>query len=275
MDIKKATGEKEKFNEQKLCSSIVHAGTPKSVAEAVCGIVKKELKPGMTTSNIFRATLRELVKEDLHTAAKYSLRRALLRLGPAGFVFEQYVEALLRTHDYKTRRGIMMQGACVEHEVDVYAEKGDLHFVVEAKYHNEDGLKTHINQVMYADARLMDIERRHAKNEKSPTDHVMWVITNTKFTEKAIQYAECRGIKLVGWNYPAEGNLEQMIIRKKMYPVTVLPSVTRNNLAAFAKHNMVLAQDLLPYSAESLALDFNINPKKAQKIISEVRQLVD
>ena len=72
---------------------------------------------------IFRVALDYLVKEDLNLAANYGLRRAIGELGPAGFLFEQYVEIILQTYGYQTKRNVIMRGACVEHEVDVSAQK--------------------------------------------------------------------------------------------------------------------------------------------------------
>lgn len=277
-DVVKKTGEQETYNSQKLCTSIERAGVNSEQAQRICVEVEKNLKPGASTTKIFRETLRQLVKEDIEISARYTLRRAIDDLGPTGFLFEQFVEALLQAHGYTTERGIMMQGECVEHEVDVFAHKGSLTYIVEAKYRNEHNIKTHIDQVMYADARLMDIQRRVSAEEVSSQakeKYIMWVITNTKFTEKAIQYATCRDIKLVGWNYPKKENLEDMITSKKMYPITVLPSLTRSARDQFAQHNMILAQDILPYSEEDLKRKFQISPSIAKKLQREAQALIN
>lgn len=275
MQVKKYSGLQEPFNRDKLCSSLINAGVSHKKAKQVCTIVEGKLKPGDSTTKVFRAALRTLVKDDIEASARYGLHRAVDSLGPAGFLFEQYVEALLQAHGYHTRQGIMMRGECVTHEIDVYAEKGGLKYLVEAKYRNRHSIKTHIDQVMYADARLMDIQRRAEKQNKNPDDYTMWVITNTRFTSNAIKYANCRGVKLVGWNYPKkESNLEQMIIRKKMYPITVLPSLTQIARDAFAEHNMILAQDLLPYSRDDLVKQIGISRVTAGKLLREAHAII-
>ena len=118
----------------------------------------ENISAGESTAKIFRVALDYLVKEDLNLAASYGLRRAIGEFGPAGFLFEQYVEIILQAYGYQTKRNVMMKGACVEHEVDVSAQKRR-HYIVEAKYRNEPGIKTHIDVVMYGDARLADIAR--------------------------------------------------------------------------------------------------------------------
>ena len=276
MEIIKSAGNREKFNKDKLCGSLEKAGAPADLAEKVCDLTEKNISPGESTAKIFRTALDYLIKEDLNLAASYGLRRAIGEFGPAGFLFEQYIEIILQTYGYQTKRDIMMRGACVDHEVDVSAQKDGAHYIVEAKYRNEPGIKTHIDVVMYGDARMTDIARfeESAGREKDIQSHILWLFTNTKFTEKAIAYAKCRGIRLTGWNYPADNNLEKLILNKKIYPLTILPSIGRFSLERFAGKGLLLAQDLLPYSARDLKRDFGLSAKDAEKINAEVSQLL-
>jgi len=273
MEIVKSDGVVEVFDPKKLCDSIKRAGAPAKVADSICQMVSQKVKPGATSSNIFRDSLRHLVKEDLDIAVKYSLKRGINSLGPAGFLFEQYVEAVLRAYGYKTRRNIMMKGKGVIHEIDVVAEKNNQTFLVEAKYRNEEGLRTHIDEVMYAESRVRDINN-YDLNKKKNKQFIPWLITNTKFTETSVRYAKAYNLDLTGWTYPKGKSLEDLIIEKKIYPVTVIPSITKAALEEIAKRGMILAQDLLPYSVEDLALEFNINPYKAKAIFGEVQELM-
>lgn len=273
MEIIKSDGATQPFNPKKLCDSIKRAGAPNQVADSICEMVSQKVKPGITSSNIFRDSLRHLVKEDLDIAVRYSLKRGINTLGPAGFLFEQYVEAILRAYGYKTRRNIMMKGKGVIHEVDVVAEKNGQTFLIEAKYRNEEGIRTHIDEVMYAESRVRDINNLD-QNKKKNKQYIPWLITNTKFTDTSIRYAKAYNLDLTGWTYPKGKSLEDLITEKKIYPVTVIPSMTKNALEEIAKRGLILAQDLLPYSAEDLALEFNINPYKAKAIFNEVQELV-
>jgi len=49
-----------------------------------------------------------------------------------------------------------------------------------------------------------------------------WLVTNTRCTSDAIQYAECVGLRIMSWRYPATGSLEKMIEEKRLYPATIL-----------------------------------------------------
>ena len=273
MEIVKSGGIVQSFDPKKLCDSIKKAGAPSNIADSICEMVSQKVKPGITSSNIFRDALRHLVKEDVDIAVRYSLKRGINSLGPAGFLFEQYVEAILRAYGYKTRRNIMMKGKGVVHEIDVVAEKNGQTFLVEAKYRNEEGIRTHIDQMMYAESRVRDINN-YPNNKQKNKHYVPWLITNTKFTDTVIKYAKAYNLDVTGWTYPKGKSLEDLIVAKKIYPVTVIPSITRSALEEIAKRGMILAQDLLPYSAEDLALEFNINPYKAKAIFHEVQELM-
>ncbi|MBI4118526.1 MAG: restriction endonuclease [Parcubacteria group bacterium] len=274
MEIIKATGEKELFEHEKLCGSLRASGAPSEVADKICNAVAKDLSPGATTTEIFREALRHLVKENIGLAARYSLKRGMAELGPAGFYFEQFVEAILRAEGYTTARNQFLRGECVTHEVDIVAYKGDEHYFIEAKYKNKPHLKTHVDVVAYAWARLDDIRRVEEKKEGGKAKHYAWVITNTKLTLSAIQYANCKNIKTTSWSHPNGEALENLIAKHALYPVTVLPSVNSHTLEIFAKHGMMLAQDLIPYTAEDLETKFGIKKAVASKINKEAQALL-
>jgi hypothetical protein len=274
MEIIKIDGVKEKFSPAKLCLSIRKAGAPRDVADSVCKIVEDKINPNDSTNVIFRKALKYLVKESPEVAARYSLRRGLEALGPAGFIFEQYFETVLQAYDFTTKRDVILRGKCVSHEIDVIASHATKRFLVEAKYHNVPGIKTHVDVVMYGDARLIDIVAAESAKNKKEYEYAMWIVTNTKFTDAAIQYAKCRGIRLTGWNYPRGASLEDIIADKKLYPVTVLPSLPSALLPALAKKNIILAQDLLTYEAADLIRMFGVAETVADSIVREVAAIV-
>lgn len=270
MEITKNGGVKEEFSPAKLCLSIRKAGAPRDLADTICQNVQKKINPDESTNKIFRKALKYLVREDMNVAARYSLRRGLEALGPAGFIFEQYFETVLQAYGFETRRDVILKGKCVTHEIDVLASSGSKRFLIEAKYHNDQNLKTHVDVIMYADARLIDIVKNESANNQKKYEYAMWVVTNTKFTDAAIQYAKCRGIRLTGWNYPRGSSLEDVIADKKLYPVTVLPSLPKLLLPELVKKNIILAQDLLTYSADDMIKSFGISRDIANQLVEEV-----
>lgn len=274
MEIVKSDGSRQQYSSSKFCLSLRKAGAPRDIADSVCKTVGSTISPNASTTTIFRKALKYLIKDNPDVAARYSLRRGIEALGPSGFIFEQYFEIVLQAYGFTTRRDVILRGKCVTHEIDVIAETGSKRFLVEAKYHNMSGIKTHVDVVMYADARLIDVVKNESEKNQKTFEYGMWVVTNTKFTDAAIQYARCRGIRLTGWNHPRGESLEDIIADKKLYPVTILPSLPKLLLPVLAKKNCILVQDLIMYEAKDLIREFGVTKEVAEKLIQEISGIV-
>lgn len=201
-------------------------------------------------------------------AARYSLKRAVLDFGPSGFPFEAYLSKLFQAEGWQTKIDQIVQGHCVEHEVDVVMHKDDLRVYVEAKFHNTAGFKTDLKTVLYVQARVEDLVAAHP-NEATQIRGL--VVTNTKFTSIARQYAGCRGLDLLGWDYPADTNLHDRIDAAKLYPVTALTSLNKREKLNLLGQKIVLCQTL---SQDTRALaSAGITGRRADEVLSEVGSL--
>jgi len=273
MQIKKSSGETEEFNEDKLNQSLKNSGASEEVIREVSQYVQEELKTDSTTDDIYKAASHKLANRDAGLAVKYNLRRGLSMLGPDGFLFEKYIEALLSSEGYKTERNIYMEGECVSHEIDVIAHKGSVHYLIEAKYHNKHHIKTHIDVVMYAYARLLDIGPAQLEKEDDEfAKHNMWLITNTKFTSKAVKYAKCKKIKLMGWSYPKDNSLQKIITDNGLYPISTLPSVKPGTLKHLSEKGVLLVKDLEGMSMDEIERRFSLSREVANSLADEVHQ---
>jgi len=246
--IIKASGQREKFSENKLRNSLSRAGASKDVVDRVVEKTVGELKDGMNTGQIYAQAFRELRKIDGVAVNRYSLRKAVMQLGPSGFPFEEFFAEILRAQGFSADVGGILQGACIDHEVDVLAKKEDRHIFVEAKFHNQLGIKTDLKVALYVQARFQDIKKAHEtraqKEGREPHFHEGWLVTNTKLTSKAKQYSKCRGQILIGWNYPEHGNLQDMIIESGVHPVTCLTTISEKQKRALLEQKIVLCRDL-------------------------------
>lgn len=245
VSITKADGSQEPFNPEKLIASLLRAGAEHTVATTIAREVERELYAGITTHEIYRHAFARLRDTRRTAAARYSLKRALLEFGPSGFPFEAYIARLLVAEGATTTIDQIVQGACVEHEVDVVAEmpaqngKGKSVLLVEAKFHNAPGFKTDLKTVLYVKARLEDIAAaRKAAHLAEPMRGL--VVTNTKFTSIARQYAECAGVEILGWEEPEGATLQSRIEAAGLYPVTALTSLNRREKMALLSQKVVL-----------------------------------
>lgn len=244
MQIIKGDGTREEFDVSKLEHSFVRSGAPADIASRVARQVAISVKDGMTTNEIYSTAFKKLHQEEHTFAARYSLRRAILDMGPTGFPFEDYFCALMRAKGYQARVRQILQGRCAEHEVDVVLEKDGAVIGAELKFHNTHGFKTDIKTALYVRARFWDIAHRAEDLKKTCAVSEGWLVTNTKFTNVAARYAECAGIKLLGWSYPNKGNLAEIIHETGLYPVTVLTSISRKEEAALFTNGITLCRDV-------------------------------
>ncbi len=234
----------EVFDIEKLRRSIARPGASPESVEKIIAKAQKHLSNFRTTEDVYRFALEQLREKEPHIAARYNLKRALLEFGPTGFPFEKFVAEILKGLGYKTETNLIIKGWCVDHEIDVIAQKKNESFMVECKFHNELGLKTHIQVPLYTEARFHDIEKTWTPD--SPHHKLMhtWIVTNTSFTYEAIKYSNCIGIKLTSWNYPENENLAQLIVRLELYPVTVIASLSGKQKNLFIQSGFVLAKDV-------------------------------
>jgi hypothetical protein len=82
-----------------------------------------------------------------------------MELGPSGFPFEKYVAEILKYQGYRVEVGVIVEGFCVKHEVDIIAEKEAKHFMIECKFHNQPGTFCDVKIPLYINSRFLDIEK--------------------------------------------------------------------------------------------------------------------
>ncbi len=267
--IKKASGKFEEFNPMKVRKAILRSGASEELVSKILKELDSELYEGISTRKIFGIVHRLLHKERPALASRYDLKGAIMRLGPDGFTFETYIGEVLREYDYKTQLRQFIKGACVKHEIDVVAENPDgKRSAIECKYHNVKGMRTGLKVAMYTCARLTDMNEGCVQGSCPHFDDI-WLVTNTRFSSKAIKYAQCRKMKLLGWRYPAGNTLEKRIESKGLYPVTILKSLDTKSKQKLFKAGTILAKDLLSNNFNYLIDKTDIKEDKLKEIITE------
>ncbi len=268
--VRKANGETEPFNPHKLQESLVRSGAAGDSAAHIVRAIEKELYAGITTQEIYRHAFAHLRRHPRAVAARYSLKRAVLELGPSGFPFEAYMAELFKADGYAAKVDQIVPGACVEHEVDLVLTKGDETLYVEAKFHNTAGFKTDLKTALYVKARLDDIALARSHHGAHGSMRGL-LVTNTKFTSKALQYATCAGVELLGWEHPAGSTLHDRITRTGLYPVTALSTLGRRQKMALLGQKVVLCR-ALPQESKALA-EAGVSGKVADAVLQEVGAL--
>ena len=266
--VTKADGEQESFDPAKLEHSLQLAGASSTMRARVLAHVMRELRPGMTTEEIYHHAFDVLRHEEIiPVAARYSIKRAIFALGPSGFPFEQFLAEVLRAHGWKAQTGVALTGRCASHEVDVYAEKGGKRIGIEAKFHNDAGGKTDIKDALYVSARYEDLKKTPVASSRVDEG---WLVTNTRFTRNAIRYAQCAGLTLIGWDYPRTRGLLTLIEEARVHPLTCLTTLTDNEKRRLLDQKIVLCKHV--QTSHTLE-EFGVKPDRIPHVLEEARQL--
>ena len=270
--VKKSNGDLVPFSEEKLANSLKRSGASEEIIQKVLSEVKNKLFTGIHTRFIYKMALKTLKNfKGTHTG-RYKLKVAIMEIGPSGFPFEKFIGAILHEMGYSVQVDIVLQGHCVSHEVDVIARKQDTLIMVECKFHNNRGLNCDVKVPLYINSRFQDIERYWSMHPAyTEKEYRGWVVTNTKFTTDAIQYGECMGMLLVGWNYPEKGSLRDMIDSSGLYPLTCLNSITMIEKEKLLNEGIVLCSEVA--SKPAMLKSIGISDARIKNIIMEASQL--
>ncbi|MFH1402570.1 MAG: ATP cone domain-containing protein [Patescibacteria group bacterium] len=273
--IIKASGDRELFDIKKLENSLKRAQANPKIIFDILRTIQEELRDDMTTAEIYQRAFELLKESEITPAIKYSIRKAVTELGPQGFSFEDFIGAVLRAMGFKVRLRQIIKGLCVSHEIDILANNGEKFIIGEIKFHNKQGIKSDLKVVLYVVERLDDIEKgEFYRNIDKNLKKEKWLITNTKFTTSATEYAECSSkLNLISWNYPDNGNLHQLIIEAGLYPLTILKTLSSHDKKVFLENKIVLCRELAE-GGERLFNAVGVSPEKIEKTLAEIKVLL-
>jgi len=278
LSVINSNGEKELFSFQKVYRSARAVGAGKKLAQKIAQDIKREVYPGIRTSEIYSQVKRLLQREVPRAALRFNLKNSIRKLGPTGFPFEKFIGEVFRKHGFEIRINQHLPGHCLKsYEIDFLAQKGNLIYVGECKYRNFPGEKIHTKDALANYARFADIlngayfKTKRYRNFKIKTI----MVTNAKFTSKSIDYSRCMGVELLGWKYPRNKGLEHLIEKQKLYPITILPSLNSYLKDIFVAKRMMLVQDVLKIDPQRFAKKFSLPVKRFHLLIKEAKILLE
>ena len=279
--VTKARGNQEPFSISKLKRSMFDTGASKEVIDQIISKLQSSVRQGISTAQIHRLAFQHLKLANRIYAARYNLKKAIMRLGPDGFPFERYFAALLEYSGYKTYTNVIVNGKCITHEVDVIAEKADenIHAIIEAKFHAHPGRKTGSKDALYTYGRFLDIKegwdiKKQAGAKPQSGTLQSWLVTNTEMTDNAKRYCQCTGIKAIAWSYPnKEESLQGMIHTHGLYPITALLTLNQAQKLILLRQNIILCKSLVEQGGSLKELGLNNN--QIDQVLAEVNQLCD
>lgn len=270
--ITKASGESVPFSEEKFRNSLLHSGANNKQIDEIIEDLSSHLYNGISTKKIYRLAFNKLKDNSKHLAARYHLKRAIMELGPSGYPFEKFVGEILKEQGFSIKIGEFVKGKCVNHEIDVIAQTKEHHFMIECKYHNQQGIVCDVKIPLYIQSRFKDVEAEWVKiSGHDKKVHQGMLVTNTKFSSDAIQYGNCAGLRLLGWDYPVKQSLKDLIDDLALYPITCLTTLTHAEKQRLLDLKIVLCKEIC--DNENYLYDIGMNESKVKKVMEEGLQL--
>lgn len=265
MMVVKADGRREPFDIGKVVKTCIRSGLKKEDAHVVARLVKAQVKEGMTTHQVHDIIMRETEKFMPHAPLLLMMREAIANIDPESY--EIYTKKLLEALGYKCKWNVLVKGACVEHQVDVVAEKDGKKYLVECKKHFNPHRYCGLGVALQVQARFEDINA--GKNMKFDA---VWIFNNTKYSEHIKQYARCKGIMLTGWRYDREIALDEIVEKTKMYPITTIkaePWIIKNLL----QKRIITIQDLIE-KKDAIFKMIGIDRQRADDLVRQAKKLL-
>ena len=272
--VTKFSGEKVEFNPSALKNSLIKSGAPLQQVEYVFNEMKKHIYDGITTRKLYQIAFKLLKQQRNVFAARYSLKKALRDLGPAGYYFEKWVAKVFEYYGFQTLTGQLLDGKAVRHEVDVVAQKDERLILAECKFRNTVDAKISVTTPMYFLSRIRDLEEKSFNffgTAMKLTEG--WLVSNAYLTKDAIAFAECYNIGLISWDYPEDRSIKRRVDQGGLYPITCLTTISQAEKELLLQKGCILVKDII---RESSLIEFlSISHKKAKNILKEARELTE
>lgn len=271
--IKKASGETELFNVNKLINSLRRAGANDEIIKTVINDITEWIYSGVTTKMIYNRAFRNMRRLEAVSAARYKLKHAMFELGPTGYPFEQLMGMVFQGLGFSCEVGVIVEGCCLNHEMDVIATKQNEQHFCECKYSVDQGRKIGAQVSLYVKSRVEDIvNKRKSLRKYQNTIFKTWIITNTRFSEDSIEYAKCIGINLLSWDYPSGEGLRELIEKQNLYPITVLDSLNKKEKGLLLSKEVVTCKQII--ENPKILTEIDLAQSKINKTKKEINNLL-
>jgi len=270
--VTKGNGDKVLFDREKLKQALSFSGAGAEEQEKIVTMVEKRIYDGISTKRIYQMAFDLLKKDSYKIAGRYRLKNAIMEMGPTGFPFEVFVGKIFETMGYEVETGVIVQGKCVQHEVDVIARKPGEMIMVECKFHMDSSSKSGVQVPLYIQSRYLDVKAAWEEQYGKDLRYRGGVVTNTRFSEDALQYAACAGLVLISWDYPLDTGLKYWIDKTGLQPVTSLISLTKKEKQFLLEKGIVLCSQL--EDNKELLKEIGITDFQIRKILNEAANLM-
>jgi len=248
-------------------------GATRAVAESIAEEIETRIYDGIETKKILQMIFKRLRKHKPVIRHQIDLRKALSLLNPAPD-FEHFIQLLLSEHNYEVTPNQIVKGRCVEHEVDAIARKNGKTCIVEVKHHHKYHTPTSLDVSRISRAVFEDVTEGYELGLNNLKIDYALIVCNTKLSEQAKRYADCRGIRHIGWSSPPTHDLQTMIEEKKLYPITFLKGLNAKTRNKLLHNGVILLKQLTEKTPKELRRQTGISKEKLGSIVNKTRTIL-
>jgi len=271
--VTKANGTKQPFSRRKVVRTCIRMGATRAEAELIANEIETRIYAGISTKKILQMIFRRIKKYKPVIKHQIDLRRALSLINPAP-EFEQFVRLLLSEYGYQVTPNQIIRGKCVEHEIDAVAKKNGKTYLVEVKHHYKYHTPTSLDVSRISRAVFEDVAEGHELGLNDLEIDYAMIVCNTKLSEHAKRYADCKGIFHIGWSSPKNGDLQSMIEQKKLYPITFLKGLNAETRNKLASNGILLLKQLVMKTPLELRRQTGVSLERLELMISKAEAIV-
>ena len=105
--VHKKFGKIEEFKPEKIYRTCIRAGASEELAREVEREISGKVYDGITSRELLRMVIKALKARHRAVAHRYNLKESLMRLGPTGYPFENFIKHLFRLDYFNIKTGIV------------------------------------------------------------------------------------------------------------------------------------------------------------------------
>ena len=269
----KADGSLEVFDRRKVLKTAFKLGASQKEAEEIARKVESSFQDRIKTKQILKMVFDLLKEYKPYIRHQIDLREAIAMLESKPD-FEIFVGKLLEAYGYEVEMNKIVEGKCVEHEIDCIAKKDGKNIYVEVKHHVNAHSKTPLDVFLEVYSTWLDLKEGYKIGKNQIYFHEALVVCNTKLTEHAARFARCRNLKWIAWK-SGVFSLEDLIERKKLYPITFLKNLDSRTQSKLVKARIVFLKELTEKNFEELLKITNLPSRRLKNLISSAREILE
>jgi Holliday junction resolvase-like predicted endonuclease len=183
--------------------------------------------------------------------------------------FEMFVRVLLAHNGFEVAANRVLRGKCGRHEVDGIAKRNGVTYFVEIKHHFSYHDLTGLDESRIAQAILEDVTEGFAAGVLDLKVDLAMIVTNTRYSEHAVEYGTCRNILLVGWSSPQYLGLREMVEKDQLYPLSCIRGLDRDARIRLVNSGILLVKQLFDHDKAALAAKTGLPQEIIGKILEK------